>query len=165
VAHYAAMLRGGQKEVGQGEVNGGCHVLHPVASSSKTELVHPFLSSSTSLPSLSLGNVLDSSDSKSQVTAKKKRGKNNSKRRAARASKWADRCMYAELLEMSADEPWSRGDLDGLRGNSLEDHDNADGLPRDLETGWVAVAPIPVGKRCLAVTQQSAGVAGVGVFV
>jgi len=62
---------------------------------------------------------------------------------------------------MCADEPWSRGDLDGLRGNPLEDYDGVDGLPRDLETGWVAVVPVPVGKRCLAVTQQSAGVAGV----
>lgn len=46
--------------------------------------------------------------------------------------------MYAELLEMNVDEAW--GDLDGL--------------PDDLETGWVAVAPVPVGKRCLAVAHQ-----------
>ena len=59
--------------------------------------------------------------------------------------------MYAELLEMSADAPWSSPD------GTLND-----GLPNDLESAWVAVAPVPVGKRCLAVTHQSSGVAGVG---
>ncbi|KAF8156653.1 hypothetical protein B0H34DRAFT_710095 [Crassisporium funariophilum] len=77
------------------------------------------------------------------VTKKKGKRKANNKNRSNKTSKWADKCMYAELLEMSADDPWS------------------DGLPTDLESGWVAVAPIPVGKRCLAVTHQSSGVAGV----
>ncbi|KAJ7089334.1 hypothetical protein B0H15DRAFT_922768 [Mycena belliarum] len=63
-------------------------------------------------------------------------------------SRWADQCMYAELLEMSEDDPWGMSD-------STED-----GLPKDLETGWVAVAPVPVGKRCLAVTDQSLGIPG-----
>lgn len=71
---------------------------------------------------------------------RKKKGKNKN------ASKWADKCMYAELLEMSGDDPWS----------------DVDGLPEDLETGWVAVGPVPVGKRCLAVTHQSSGIAGAG---
>ncbi len=35
-------------------------------------------------------------------------------------------------------------------------------LPSDLESGWVALAPIPVGKRCLAVSMQSAGLSGIG---
>ena len=39
-----------------------------------------------------------------------------------------------------------------------------DGLPEDLESGWVAVAPVPVGKRCLAVTHQSSGIVGVGAY-
>ncbi|KXN80805.1 Snurportin-1 [Leucoagaricus sp. SymC.cos] len=70
---------------------------------------------------------------------KKKKGKNK------KPSKYADKCMYAELLEMSEDNPWS----------------DVDGLPENLETAWVAVGPVPVGKRCLAVTHQSSGVAGV----
>lgn len=57
--------------------------------------------------------------------------------------------MYAELLEMSEDDPWS----------------DVDGLPDNLETGWVAVGPVPVGKRCLAVTHQSSGIAGVGDYI
>ncbi|TFK41585.1 hypothetical protein BDQ12DRAFT_646081 [Crucibulum laeve] len=72
-----------------------------------------------------------------------KQAKKKKKKRANKPNKWADKCMYAELLEMVGDDPW------------------LDGLPTDLETGWVAVGPVPVGKRCLAVTQQSAGVAGV----
>ena len=80
---------------------------------------------------------------------KKKPRKKNKKRN--KPSKWADQCMYAELLEMSPEDPWS----------STTDDLN-DSLPHDLETGWVAVAPVPVGKRCLAVTHQSSGVAGVG---
>lgn len=79
---------------------------------------------------------------------KKKPRKKNKKRN--KPSKWADQCMYAELLEMSPEDPWS----------STTDDLN-DSLPHDLETGWVAVAPVPVGKRCLAVTHQSSGVAGV----
>ncbi|KAI5888600.1 uncharacterized protein SCHCODRAFT_02637180 [Schizophyllum commune H4-8] len=54
--------------------------------------------------------------------------------------KWADKCMYAELLEMSEDMPW-----------------DSDGIPADIETGWVAVAPVPVGKRCLVVTSMPSG--------
>ncbi|KAH9855648.1 hypothetical protein C2E23DRAFT_593889 [Lenzites betulinus] len=65
----------------------------------------------------------------------------------AKASKWADKCMYAELLEMR-DGYDASGDL-------------RDGIPDDLETGWVAVAPVPMGKRCLAVTHQTSGIAGI----
>ncbi|KAH7882454.1 hypothetical protein F5I97DRAFT_1939481 [Phlebopus sp. FC_14] len=83
---------------------------------------------------------------------KKKRGKNKRKRTKARSSKWADKCMYAELLEMKEEiDVWDEhaGDAD-------------DGLPSDLEVGWVVVAPVPTGKRCLAVTHQSAtGVIGI----
>ncbi|GJE86729.1 hypothetical protein PsYK624_028100 [Phanerochaete sordida] len=65
-------------------------------------------------------------------------------------AKWADKVMYAELLEMAEDTQmgdWGTGE-------------RADGIPQDLETGWVAVAPVPAGKRCLAVTHAPAGVAG-----
>lgn len=82
------------------------------------------------------------------------KGKSRSRRNKKKAknkknSKWADKCMYAELLEMSEDDPWS----------------DVDGLPDNLETGWVAVGPVPVGKRCLAVTHQSSGIAGVGDYI
>ncbi|RPD65249.1 hypothetical protein L227DRAFT_206130 [Lentinus tigrinus ALCF2SS1-6] len=65
----------------------------------------------------------------------------------AKPSKWADKCMYAELLEMK----------DGFDDSGVLQ----DGIPPDIETGWVAVTPIPVGKRCLAVTHQTSGIAGV----
>jgi len=74
----------------------------------------------------------------------KKKRKNKSK-----PNKWADKCMYAELLELAADDPWS---------SSM--HTPNDGLPSDLESAWVAVCPVPVGKRCLAVTHQSSGIPG-----
>ncbi|KAL0958249.1 hypothetical protein HGRIS_000402 [Hohenbuehelia grisea] len=57
--------------------------------------------------------------------------------------------MYAELLEMTDDFAWS------------EYREGPDGLPDDLESGWVAVSPVPVGKRCLAVTHQSSGPNGI----
>jgi snurportin-1 len=81
----------------------------------------------------------------------KKKTKRKNKKRSSKTSKWADKCMYAELLEMSADAPWCSPD------GTVND-----GLPNDLESAWVAVAPVPVGKRCLAITHQSSGVAGVG---
>lgn len=88
-------------------------------------------------------------ETKSQV---KKKSKHKRKARGSKPNKWADKCMYAELLEMNEDEVWS------TTGDGLD----SDGLPNDLEIGWVAVAPVPVGKRCLAVTHQSAGLAGAG---
>jgi snurportin-1 len=60
-------------------------------------------------------------------------------------TQWADKCMYAELLEMKTDAAWSHID---------------DGLPDDLELGWIAVGGVPVGKRCLAITYHSSGVSG-----
>jgi len=57
--------------------------------------------------------------------------------------------MYAELLEMQEADQWASGD---------------DGLPGDLETGWVALAPIPVGKRCLAISYQGGGIIGTGTL-
>jgi snurportin-1 len=75
--------------------------------------------------------------------------KTREKGEGRKPNKWADRCMYAELLEMTQDDPWSVG--------------REDGLPDDLESGWVAVAPVPVGKRCLAVTHQSSGLSGIGM--
>ncbi|KAL4073626.1 hypothetical protein V8B97DRAFT_1865486 [Scleroderma yunnanense] len=83
---------------------------------------------------------------------KRNRGKNKRKRFKSKPSKWADKCMYAELLEMK-EEPnfWAN---DGMEGDV--------GLPSDLEQGWVAIAPVPIGKRCLAITHQSsAGVIGI----
>lgn len=93
-----------------------------------------------------------SSDAHSHETAQlgKRRGKTRRKRLKAKPSKWADKCMYAELLEMNEEAHlW-----DNHSGDVI------DGLPRDLEAAWVAVAPVPTGKRCLAVTHQSAGIVG-----
>ncbi|KAG6837452.1 hypothetical protein H0H93_008995 [Arthromyces matolae] len=74
---------------------------------------------------------------------KKPRKKRKSK---AKTNKWADRCMYAELLEMVDDpsETWRSS--------------NTHGLPEDIESGWVALGPVPQGKRCLAITQSAVGV-------
>lgn len=63
--------------------------------------------------------------------------------------------MYAELLEMATDNPWSE----------LSGDDKGHGLPSNLESGWVAVSPVPAGKRCLAVTHQSSGIAGAGMLL
>lgn len=94
----------------------------------------------------------------------KKKGKSRRKSKAqtsskpqaqsTKPSKWADKCMYAELLEMTEDTEMS--EFGTGRG---------DGIPDDLETGWVAVTPVPVGKRCLAITHAASGIAGVGKYI
>ena len=91
----------------------------------------------------------DASTSKAK-TKKKMKSKGKKK-----ASNWANKCMYAELLEMREDPIWPDGFNERF-------HDIQDGLPDDLETSWVGLAPIPIGKRCLAVTMQSGGESGIG---
>ena len=74
-----------------------------------------------------------------------------SKASGQKRNQWADRCMYAELLELNP-------------GPALSPQiDVEDGLPDDLDTGaWIAISGVPVGKRCLAVTYTSSGIAGTG---
>ena len=86
--------------------------------------------------------------SMAQDSGARPRGAGKSKGKHPKPSKWADKCMYAELLEMK----------EGFDASGRVD----DGIPDDIETGWVAVTPIPVGKRCLAVTHQASGIAGIG---
>ena len=62
--------------------------------------------------------------------------------------------MYAELLEMREDTLWTES-------FDIGDAPVHDGLPDDLERAWVGLAPVPVGKRCLAVVTQSAGLSGI----
>lgn len=50
--------------------------------------------------------------------------------------------MYAELLEMR--------DADDTTWGSPSRAE--DGLPKDLEREWIALAPVPKGKRCIAVS-------------
>ena len=69
----------------------------------------------------------------------------NPRKGPVKPNKWADKCMYAELLEMD--------DTFGAP---------ADGVPDAIESAFVAVTPVPVGKRCLAVTHQTCGIAGIG---
>ncbi|ETW75966.1 hypothetical protein HETIRDRAFT_330264 [Heterobasidion irregulare TC 32-1] len=102
-------------------------------------------------------HVEDIPDASMEVRKKQKKRKGHTKAqpqpKVKKPSPWADRCMYAELLEMKEMEPWVMASERG------EGH--ADGLPDDLQTGWVAVAPVPVGKRCLAVSHFGSGVVGV----
>lgn len=87
---------------------------------------------------------------------RKSKGKNKRRKKGKRKpSKWADKCMYAELLELHDSPLWTTGY--GAQGVE----ESEDGLPSDLESGWVALAPVPVGKRCLAVSMQSAGLSGI----
>lgn len=114
----------------------------------------PSMAPSTGVASFVTAMKEEQVETGTQTSPSKKKSKR--KRRgghsANKPSKWADKCMYAELLEMV--DPCV----------SPFDPSPGDGLPFDLETGWVAVGPVPVGKRCLAVTFQSSGVAGVGVY-
>ena len=75
--------------------------------------------------------------------------KKGTKSSIKKTSPWANKCMYAELLEMQETDQWAGGD---------------DRLPSDLETSWVALAPVPVGKRCLAISHQGGGTTGTGTL-
>ncbi|KAG8746245.1 hypothetical protein FRC10_005494 [Ceratobasidium sp. 414] len=88
-------------------------------------------------PSVSKGILLPKQP-KSKAANSKSKGKSK-KSKQRKATKWADKCMYAELLEMrDAGDTWASG--------------ADDGLPKDLEQEWVALAPVPKGKRCIAVS-------------
>ncbi|THH06096.1 hypothetical protein EW145_g4322 [Phellinidium pouzarii] len=89
-----------------------------------------------------------------QGESKTKVKKKNKSKGKKKPNKWANKCMYAELLEMREGPLWT-----GSQG--ISNGTQHDGIPDDLETAWVGLAPIPVGKRCLAVTMQSAGVSGI----
>ncbi|KAL0574627.1 hypothetical protein V5O48_007323 [Marasmius crinis-equi] len=78
-------------------------------------------------------------------TKKKKKKKRTARVGGGANQQWAEKCMYAELLEMNDADPWTQ-----RQGCD-------DGLPEDLETAWVAVGPVPVGKRCLAIVRDSSG--------
>lgn len=56
--------------------------------------------------------------------------------KAKRPSRWANVAMYAEPLEMNGMGP---------------------ALPDDFGTAWIAVAPVPKGKRCLVIAYKSNG--------
>ena len=84
-----------------------------------------------------------------QPGQRKGRRKKVTKSSIKKTSPWANKCMYAELLEMQETEQWTSGD---------------DRLPSDLETGWVALAPVPVGKRCLAISHEGGGTTGTGTL-
>lgn len=88
-------------------------------------------------------------ESNSAGAQRKGRRKKGTKISDKKTSPWANKCMYAELLEMQETDQWAGGD---------------DRLPSDLETGWVALAPVPVGKRCLAISHQGGGTTGTGTL-
>ncbi|KAG2120081.1 hypothetical protein BD769DRAFT_1629581 [Suillus cothurnatus] len=117
------------------------------------EIVREGVSSFVQMVSQPVETPSLSSDAHNHETVQsgKRRGKTRRKRIKSKPSKWADKCMYAELLEMNEEvHMWDNQSSDVI-----------DGLPRDLEAAWVAVAPVPTGKRCLAVTHQSAGIVGI----
>jgi snurportin-1 len=118
-------------------------------------LVQP---SSASTPASSTPlNAADTPDGSAGLPAAfggaQKHRKTRRKKATKRVSPWADQCMYAELLELSTD---------GTRVSIDQATDSDDALPADLESAWVAVAPVPAGKRCLAVCQQGSGYTGIG---
>ena len=91
-------------------------------------------------------HAAESNSAGAQRKGRRKKGTKSSNK----TSPWANKCMYAELLEMQETDQWAGGD---------------DRLPSDLETGWVALAPIPLGKRCLAISHQGGGTTGTGTKV
>ena len=105
----------------------------------------------TSVPSRESQAELSAAGAPQTPTSSKRKGarKKGTTPSNKKTSSWANKCMYAELLEMQETDLWTGGD---------------DGLPSDLETGWVALSPVPVGKRCLAVSHQGGGIIGTGAL-
>jgi snurportin-1 len=67
-----------------------------------------------------------------QTTTQTRKGKGRQKKR------WADKCMFAELLELVYDSFGTEQDV----------------LPQDLATNWIAMSPVPKGKRCILVAAK-----------
>ncbi|KAH8083300.1 hypothetical protein BXZ70DRAFT_958352 [Cristinia sonorae] len=113
---------------------------------------HPRSIDATLTPTPGYDNANDATQSsvngkKKSKNKRKGKGKGTPKTHSGSPvpGRWGDKCMYAELLEMNED-------FDQVKG---------DGIPGDIESGWVAVAPVPVGKRCLAITHAASGIAGI----
>ncbi|KAK7021934.1 hypothetical protein VNI00_017163 [Paramarasmius palmivorus] len=140
-------LAGSDDEDGEAEASPeGFKIVHEgLASFTSSFDNNEQLISPTTSPVLS--NLLDTS-SKKKKKGKRKKATTRVGGNRNQPSKWADKCMYAELLEMNDGNTWPMSE--------------GDGLPDDLETGWVAVGPVPVGKRCLAITRESPVNNGVG---
>ncbi|KAG8970719.1 hypothetical protein FRC03_004101 [Tulasnella sp. 419] len=104
--------------------------------------------SSTGLPT-SFGSTARIHGNRSTVTKKpKSRNPQNANLKKGlspslekRSAILANTIMYAELLEMNSQL------LHSETGSE-------DGLPSDLDKAWTAMAPVPKGKRCLAVSYQ-----------
>ncbi|KAJ3571282.1 hypothetical protein NP233_g3858 [Leucocoprinus birnbaumii] len=132
------------EEVGDGVVDPTSFTPGSVAA--YAPMVEPYQPPNAISGTLKQSKIAEDSEVSSAATRGTNKKRKKKKSKSKKASKYADKCMYAELLEMSEDNPWS----------------DVDGLPENLETAWVAVGPVPMGKRCLAVTHQSSGVAGIG---
>lgn len=78
-------------------------------------------------------------------SSKKKRKGKKGKGKGKASLKWADKCMYAELLEMLDEPVWAGARMDA-------DGQCDDGLPKDLDGGFVSLAPVPAGKRWVCIT-------------
>jgi hypothetical protein len=95
----------------------------------------PLLPSSASESPASDTRMASVSGSEPPAARKRKKRKPKSKKENFTAnSKWAEQCMYAELLEMNEDNTWGISDS------------SADGLPEDLETAWVAGSHLSVRR-------------------
>ncbi|KAF8508257.1 hypothetical protein BU17DRAFT_56833 [Hysterangium stoloniferum] len=115
----------------------------PEGISRVASLLSPVSESAAATSSLSLPLRSTASNETPPDTSKKGKSRKPN-------AQFANKIMYAELLEMHDDPAL-------LDGSVHDDTDttNADcSLPADLDTNWVALAPVPRGKRCLAVCNQ-----------
>ncbi|GJJ10424.1 hypothetical protein Clacol_004650 [Clathrus columnatus] len=99
-----------------------------------------------------LAPLLPHTEASSSNASQNETWKDPSKKPRKPNARFANKIMYAELLEMRVEDEL-------LNGDSMDDRDG-DGLPLDLDTNWVALCPIPKGKRCLAVSNQSSNIPG-----
>ncbi|KAJ4473718.1 hypothetical protein J3R30DRAFT_3406590 [Lentinula aciculospora] len=124
----------------------GFKVVHSGMSSFTSAMKEPLSETSTLLTTTTMDTSIQKLKPKySKPKPKKKKGR----KRATSNAQWADKIMYAELLEMS--------DSDVAASAMNLDNNDFDGLPPDLHTSWVALSPVPVGKRCLAITRDGPG--------
>ncbi|KAJ3919296.1 hypothetical protein F5877DRAFT_78184 [Lentinula edodes] len=152
LSRFAELKLGDDDEEDEEEGNGseeinqdGFKVVHSGIASFTSEMSEPSQLSSA-VPTTTIETQ---SNQKSKPKSKAKPKKKKGRKRSSSNAQWADKIMYAELLEMS--------DSDVAASTMYLDNNGFDGLPPNLHTSWVALSPVPIGKRCLAITRDGPG--------
>ncbi|KAJ3731732.1 hypothetical protein DFJ43DRAFT_1077124 [Lentinula guzmanii] len=149
ISRFASLKLGDDEDEDEGEEGDGDEEIDQDGFKVVHSAIASFASEMANTSPAITANITESSPAqntkpKSRPKSKKKKGR----KRASSNAQWADKIMYAELLEMPDSD---------IVASTMELDNDSDGLPPDLHTSWVALSPVPVGKRCLAITRDGPG--------